>query len=279
MDASRRSNAPLPSARVVHTSRGELAVCEAGSGETLVFLHGFPLDHTMWREQIAEFRSRGRVIAPDLRGFGKSPPASPLSIESMADDTAAILDALGVREPIVLCGLSMGGYVAFQFWRKHRERVRALVLCDTRAVADTPEAAQGRREQIGRVGSEGVQPMADAMIGKLFAPRTLDQQTELVKRMRETMLAANPTGVVAALEALATRPDVSDYLPKITCPTLVVVGEHDAISPVAEMRTLAAAIPDAEFVVLEDSGHMSPLENPRAFNAALDGFLNRVRKA
>jgi pimeloyl-ACP methyl ester carboxylesterase len=279
MDAARSPHAPIPEARVVHTSRGELAVCESGSGDPLVFLHGFPLDHTMWREQIAEFSSRGRVIAPDLRGFGKSPPASPLSIESMADDTAAILDALGVRGSIVLCGLSMGGYVAFQFWRKYRERLRALVLCDTRAVADTPEAAQGRREQMKRVRSEGVQPVATAMIGKLFAPQTVDNQAQLVERERNTMLSADPAGVAAALEALATRPDVSDYLPEIACPTLVVVGQHDSISPVAEMRTLAAAIPNAEFVALEDCGHMSPLENPRAFNAVLQGFLNRVQKA
>jgi 3-oxoadipate enol-lactonase len=233
----------------------------------------------MWREQIAAFGSRHRVIARDLRGFGKSPAASKVTRESMADDVAAILDALGIREPIVLCGLSMGGYVAFQFWRKYRERLRALVLCDTRAVADTPEAAQGRREQMKRVGSEGMQPMATAMIGKLFAPRTGANQAQLVERERNTMLSADPAGVTAALEALATRPDVSRNLPEISCPTLVVVGEHDAISPVAEMRTLAAAIPNAEFVVLDDCGHMSPLESPRAFNRALEEFLSGLQKA
>ena len=157
--------------------------------------------------------------------------------------------------------------------------MRALVLCDTRAVADTPEAAQARREQIKRVTSEGMQPVVDAMLGRLFAPQTIENKRELVERERETMLSANPAGVAAALEALATRPDVTSYLPEIACPTLVIVGEHDAISPPAEMRKMAAAIPNAEFVELPDCGHMSPLENPGGFNGALHSFLNRVGKA
>lgn len=274
------SASPGETSKARHLSK---AVWAQGAGDPLVFLHGFPLDHTMWREQMTEFSSRACVIAPDLCGFGKSSPIDGMTIESMADEVAAtldrLLDKLGVRGPIVLCGLSMGGYVAFQFWRKYRDRLRALVLCDTRAVADTPEAAQARREQIALVRAEGMQPIVDSMAGKLFAPQTVEKQPDLVARERETMLSANSIGVIAALEALATRPDVTSYLPEIACPTLVVVGEHDAISPPAEMRTLAAAIPNAEFVELPDCGHMSPLENPRAFNAALDGFLNRVRKA
>ena len=266
----------IPRVRAGHV---ELAVIDRGAGPPLVLVHGFPLDHSMWQPQIDFFSTRRRVVAPDLRGFGASQIVSgTASMEAMADDLDVLLDALGITEPVVVCGLSMGGYVALQFWRKYARRLRALVLCDTRAVADTPEAARLRSQQVDLVLREGMAPLAEAMLPKLFAAATFASQPGVVAGQRSTILAARAEGVAAALLGMAARPDATDYLPRIALPTLVVVGQHDAISTVDEMRGMARAIPEAELVVIPDAGHMSPLENPAAFNAALEQFLARVER-
>ena len=262
-------------ARMVRAGHIELSVMERGRGMPLVLVHGFPLDRRMWDAQIEHFAKRRRVIAPDLRGFGSSPPVQgATSIEQMADDLDALLTALGVDQPVVLCGLSMGGYVAFQFWRKYSARLRGLVLCDTRAVADTSEGAQGRLKQAELVAREGTAPLVETMLPKLLAPSTLSTRPLVAELVQTMILAASREGVVAALKALAARPDVRGYLPRIKTPTLVVVGQHDAISTPAEMRLLAQAMPRAEFVMIEDCGHMSPMENPSSFNRAVETYLS-----
>ncbi len=266
--------------RLLRAGDVELQVLDRGEGLPVVFLHGFPLDHSMWDGQIAELSERCRAIAPDLRGFGGSGVvAGTATMAQMADDVAAALDALEVDEPVVLCGLSMGGYVAFEFWRRHIARLRGLVLCDTRAMPDTPEAARGRHETAQRVLSEGTGPLADAMLPKLFAPATLERQANLSAIQRQVILSTQPEGVAAALRGMAERSDFRGELPKIALPALVIVGEHDAISTVDEMRSIAEAMPDAEFTVISEAGHMSPLENARDVNAALERFLARVEGA
>jgi pimeloyl-ACP methyl ester carboxylesterase len=257
----------------------ELHVVERGQGMPIVMLHGFPLDHTMWDAQLNALAEQWRVIAPDLRGFGKSAAAGETAtMEQMADDVAGALDTLGVREPVVLVGLSMGGYVAFQFLRKYPDRLKALVLCDTRSIADSPEAAAGRHKLAEQVLREGMQPVADAMLPKLFAPATVAGALETIEAARRTILQNRPAGIAAALRGMAERPDVSAELPRISVPTLVIVGQEDAISTVDEMRKIAKAIPRAEFVVLPRSGHMTPVENSAAFNEAIEPFLTRVER-
>jgi 3-oxoadipate enol-lactonase len=266
-----------PGGRSVRAGTAELHIVERGAGKPILLVHGFPLDHSMWNAQFERLSDRARVIAPDLRGFGGSRSAGgAASIEQMADDLDALLSALEIDEPIVLCGLSMGGYVAFQFWRKYAARLRGLILCDTRSVGDTPEGAQGRLKQAETVLSEGTVALAAAMLPKLFAPSTCERQPEIVEEQRQVILNGDRVGIAAALRAMAARPDVSDYLPRITIPSLVIVGQHDAISPAAEMRSLAQAMPRAEFVVLPDCGHMSPLENPQAFHNAALAYLDRL---
>ena len=257
----------------------ELHVVEHGRGMPIVLVHGFPLDHSMWDAQIAALGEQWHVIAPDLRGFGASQVTSgTTTMEQLADDLAALLDALRMDEPVVVVGLSMGGYVAFQFWRKHAARLRALVLCDTRAVADTPEAARARHDLADQVLREGTQPVASAMLGKLFGAAVLKRDPEAVESLRRTMLGNPPEGVAAALRGMATRRDVSADLPRISVPTLVIVGQDDVISTVDEMRGIAKAIPGSEFVVIPRSGHMTPVENPVAFNEAIEQFLMRVER-
>jgi 3-oxoadipate enol-lactonase len=260
--------------KTVRVADAELKVLVRGSGPPLVLMHAFPLDHSMWSAQIERFASHWQVIAPDLRGCGASDvTAGTVSMLQMADDLAAILDELKVDVPVVYCGLSMGGYIAWQFARKYPERLRALVLCDTRAKADTPEARESRMKMLDHVLRAGTGYVAEAMLPKLFAADTLARLPGAVEFVRERILLAPPTGVAAALRGIADRPDMTDFLPQIRVPTLVIVGEQDTITTADEMREMAAAIPGAELVVIKNVGHLTALESPVEFNAALARFL------
>lgn len=228
----------------------------------------------MWERQIDDLAADHRVIAPDLRGFGQSGvTAGTVSMQQMADDLAALLDGLGVAEPVALCGLSMGGYVAWQFALRHRQRLAKLIQCDTRAVADSPEAAGGRLKTAEKVLAEGAKVVADAMLGKLFAPITAEQQPHIVETTRQVMLRTSPEGIAAALRGMAERPDVSGQLAELDLPALIVCGEHDAIAAPAEMRGIAEKMPQAKFALIKDAGHMAPLEQPTAVNGAIRAFL------
>lgn len=256
----------------------ELALEDRGTGRLLLFVHGFPLDHTMWGHQIDEFARGYRVLAPDLRGFGQSSLGeNEVTMLRYADDLATLLDRLGVKEPIVFCGLSMGGYIAWQFWQKYADRLAALVLCDTRSVADTPQAREGRAQLAEKVRAAGPQAAADAMLPKLFASDSGRRHPEWLQATRESILRNRPEGIIAALDGMAKRPDATEMLAGIAVPTLVVVGEHDAISPPAEMREIADRIPGAQFEIIKKAGHMSPLEEPAAFNTELARFLDGMK--
>jgi pimeloyl-ACP methyl ester carboxylesterase len=247
---------------------------ERGAGLPLLFVHGFPLDHSMWAGQIDGLASAYRVIAPDLRGFGASgvTPGT-VTMEQLADDLAALLDALSIKEPIAFCGLSMGGYVAWQFALRQRQRLAKLIVCDTRAVADSPEAAAGRLKMAEKVLAEGAKVAADAMRPKLFGPSTASEQPQIVEATYQVMLRTNPEGIAAALRGMAQRPDVSARLGEIAVPALVICGQHDGISPSAEMRGIAEKLPSARFVEIPNVGHMAPLEAPALVNAEITGFV------
>jgi pimeloyl-ACP methyl ester carboxylesterase len=252
----------------------DMALVDEGSGLPLLLVHGFPLDHSMWKYQINEFSKHCRVIAPDLRGFGQTAAtAGTVTMEQMADDLNALLDALGIGDRILFCGLSMGGYVGWQFARKYGDRIVALVACDTRAIADTPEQAASRRQLADRVLREGPTPVADAMLPKLFAGETRERRPDLVEATKEVILRNRPEGIAAALRGLAERPDVTEMLPKLDIASLVIVGEHDAISSPEEMEGIAESMPNAAWVVVPHAGHLSPLENPDVFNEALRQYI------
>lgn len=255
----------------------ELALVDRGRGVPLLLVHGFPLDHTMWNAQIDALAEHCRVVAPDLRGFGASQiTAGTVTMETFAGDLAGLLDVLGIDEPVVVCGLSMGGYVAWQFWRQYAQRLRGLVLCDTRSAADAPEAAHARLETARRVLREGTAPLADAMMPKLLAPQTPAAQPQVVESLRAMIGRAVPEGIAAALRGMAERPDVTGLLGEIRCPALLIVGRHDAISTVDEMEGIARAIPGARLVEIADAGHMTPMENPAAVNQALRQFVQHL---
>lgn len=243
-------------------------------GHPLLLVHGFPLDHTMWRPQIDYFSDHCRVIAPDLRGFGGSDVTPGIvTMEQMADDLNQLLDKLEVHDKIIYCGLSMGGYVGWHFWRKYRHRVLAMIMCDTRALPDTPEGVEIRRKLAALTLKSGAAEAAKVMLPKMFAPATWDTHPEIVEQMRSMMERANPEGIAAALAGMAERPDSREILKTIDVPSLVIVGEHDVVAPVAEMREIADAIPDAVWVVVPGAGHMSTLEGPAVVNEAIAEFI------
>jgi len=272
----------------------EIACVDRGEGQPLLLVHGFPLSHAMWNAQIDAFAASYRIIAPDLRGFGESgppdaaqeePPAQlantarqpvlpqPLTMERLADDLAALLKVLDVNEPVVYCGLSMGGYIALQFWRRHADRLRALILCDSRAAADTQEAKEGRLAMAESVLCDGSRIAADAMLPKLFAEATRDQRPQLVDNIRQVILTTSPRTIAAAQLGMAERPDMTGELAAIDVPTLLVCGQFDAISPPDEMRTIAEAMPQSRFCQIDGAGHMAPMEAPAAVNNAVGEFL------
>jgi 3-oxoadipate enol-lactonase len=255
----------------------QVALVDQGAGRAVVLVHGFPLDHTMWNAQIDALSPSYRVIAPDLRGFGRSGVSDgTVTMQQFADDVAALLDRLEVFEPVVLCGLSMGGYVALQFWQQHGSRLRGLILCDTRAVGDTPAMAAARREMAERVLREGPAPLVEQMIPRLFAQSTAPNQPELVDSVRRVMMTTDPRGISAAARGMAQRPNMVGRLGQIDCPTLVIVGERDAISTPEEMRAIAQAIPHARLVEIAGCGHMSPMEKPAELSAAILEFLSAL---
>ncbi len=243
---------------------------------TIVFMHGFPFNHSMWRYQLDYFSMNYRCIAPDLRGFGGSAhldqplPADHWTMDVFADDIAALLDHLKIDKADI-CGLSMGGYIAFALWRKHPKRIRRLILADTKATADTTEGKANRYKQAEMVKAQGATALADAMLPKLIAPDNMDAIGHEVRRMIES--TSVPT-IIGALHALVERPDSSTTLAEITVPALIMVGEKDQITPIEDADFIHDYIDRARpLAVIPNTGHLSPLENPRAFNEALETFL------
>ena len=253
-----------------------LAYSDTGTGPPVVLLvHGFPLNRSMWDPQLGMLRQRARVIAPDLRGFGASEagPPGPLTMSQHADDLAALLDHVRVQAPVVYCGLSMGGYIAFPFWQRHRQRVAAFVLADTRATADRPEERQNRlamAEDTERTGSS--QPVLDLLMPRLLAP-TLWPGAPTRELVRGMLASAPLQGVAEGARGVAARPEMLDLLPSIDVPTLVIVGEHDLITPPQQAELMVERLPNARLEVIPQAGHMANIENPDAFNEALVRFL------
>jgi len=218
--------------RVVRGTSGSLQVGDKGTGMPLLLVHGFPLDQTMWEGQ--QFLSQDvRLLTPDLRGFGRSdgPSHATITMRQFADDLHAILEQLSIHEPIVLGGLSMGGYIVWQFWQQYRARLAGLILFDTRAASDSPDVAAGRYQLAERVAQEGVAGAVEEMLPRLFAPVTLQTAPPFVDQTRRVMMGTSADAYAAAQRGMAERPDMSPYLAEIDLPTLVVCGQYDAITP------------------------------------------------
>jgi len=250
---------------------------ERGSGDPLLLVHAFPLDHSLWADQIEAFSASHRVIAPDLRGFGQSGDApSVMTMDDYAADLLALLDHLGV-DAVTLCGLSMGGYIALAFRNAYPDRVHAMILCNTRPGADSEEARNSRLQNADRAEANGPAELAESMLPKMLSEAGL-AKPELKARVRAMMNRQPGKGVAAALRGMAARPDRTPLLPHLDVPALVIASDRDALIPESEGKAMATAIPGGRYASIAGAGHLSNLDDPAAFNAALREFLGPRRR-
>ena len=256
----------------------DLHVREAGSGLPLVLLHAFPLSSAMWLSQRNDLGEVARIVTPDLRGFGGSVLGyDEPSVDHMADDVAALLDGLGL-DKVVLGGLSMGGYVAMAFVRRHPQRLRGLVLADTRASADAEEG-RANRLRIADVldDTATTQVLVDDVLPALTGETTQATRAMVQGRVRALVEGAPPAAAAWAERAMAARPDSFDTLRAVDVPTLVVVGDEDTLTPPADSEAMVEALPDAKLVVVPGSGHLTAVEAPAEFDVAVRSYLDSVR--
>ena len=254
----------------------QIAYTDTGIGRPVVLIHGYPFNRSLWDEQVNALTNSYRVIVPDLRGFGDSDASAETStMNRMAQDVARLLDHLEISQAVI-GGLSMGGYVALAFYKQFPSRVRALVLADTRAQADTEEGKQARAQQAEKALAEGMGGIADAMLPKLLTPDTVSKRPEVVKRVRDMMLKTKPDGAAAALHGMAERDDQTQLLSQITVPTLILVGSEDPITPVADSEKMNHGVAGSRLVVLEKASHVSNIEQAEQFNKELERFLRQL---
>lgn len=249
-----------------------LAFADSGQGTpALVLLHAFPFDRTMWQMQFAALAAEVRVIVVDLPGFGES-KAAPFTVDSAADQVATVLDTLGIARAVV-GGLSMGGYVAMAFARRHADRLAGLILADTKSDADDEPARQNRDKTLALVKEKGTAAAIDSMLPKLLGDDARTNRPEVADAVRRIAVRQSSAAVQHAILALRDRPDATTGLTAIVVPTLIVVGEHDAITPPAAAEAMVSRIPGCRLATIPGAGHLSNLENGEAFTAAVRDFL------
>ena len=284
----------MDSLRTLKLNGRSVNYVDQGHGEPLLLVHGFPLDHSMWQRQIDFFQSNFRVICPDLPGFGASEPMScfgepiagvksagdseSLSMESLADWLVAFLNAIACVEPVNYCGLSMGGYIGWQFWRRHPDRLKSIIAANTRAAKDDELVRRARHMAAAQVRVSGAQPVADAMIEKLFylAEDQNPLEIEYITRVHQTILTTDPCVISSGQIGMSQRVDATDWLSEIAIPMLFIGGEFDSITPPAEMQSNATAANNALFETIPAAGHLTPLEQPSAFNLLVRQFLENL---
>lgn len=241
----------------------------------MLFVHGFPLDRTMWRPLASKLTGRLR-LAPDLRVVEhQSVDSRASSMSELADDLAAVLDTLEI-EKAVLCGHSMGGYVAFEMLRRHPQRLNGLILCNTRAEADSADGREARDEMAALVRHFGTSSVVERMLPKLLAPSSIEALPQVVEHVEAMISRNHAEGIIDALGAMKHRADSKDLLSTIRVRTLVLAGAHDQVIPVERSRAMAAAIPGAQFTVIPEAGHLAPLEEPVATSRVLGEFLEAL---
>ena len=255
----------------------ELAYTDRGSGTPILLVHGYPLNKSMWDSQVSILSADFRIIAPDLRGHGESEaPSGTYSMDLLADDLLGLLDHLNIDQ-VVLLGFSMAGYAVFAFYRKYANRVRALVLADTRPQPDGEEAKQGRENTAQTALKEGVAGLAQNTAPRMLAPSTAEQRPEVVERVQRIMASTSVNGYVGDLRGMAERPDSTATLSQITCPTLVLVGDQDPITPPADAQLMANTIRNAQLETIPNAAHLTPIEQPEAFNRAVRTFVAALK--
>lgn len=256
----------------------EIHYVDVGDADALpiVLIHGFPFSHEIWDPQITFLKKRFRVIAYDLRGHGKSGVGDgQYTLEFFVDDLVGLLDYLRIGKA-ALCGLSMGGYIALRFAERNPERLMALVLADTQAKADSDEAKLRRAAAIKSVKTTGVNVYAESFVKSVFTPQTFTSNNDIVEKIKQIIRTNSSLGICGALLALLSRTDTTEALPRIKVPTLILVGEHDVLTPPSASQEMHTRIPNSEIHLIPNAAHMSNLENPKEFDKHLLGFLDRL---
>lgn len=262
---------------VIRINDYTLAYDDQGEGIPVLFVHGYPLNRQMWRPQLQDLSQVARVLALDLRGHGESAAIQGVyEMESLAEDCAKFLDALGIQRPIILAGLSMGGYVAFAFYRRYAERLAGLILAATRAGADSLEVKTSRDQAAEQVKRGGVEEIVKGMLPKLLAPKTYQARPELVEQVKKIMLQTAEPGILGDLAGMKVRPDSTEVLPQITVPVLILHGADDQVFSQQEALAMHAAISNSKLEILPDAGHLLNLEQPEKFNRAVRRFISTI---
>lgn len=251
-----------------------MAYEDNGSGTPLILVHGYPLNRTLWSAQVERLSGIARVIAPDLRGHGESenPPGN-FSMQLLAKDIWELIQNLDIKEPVVLCGLSMGGYICFEFYRNHPEMVKGMILTATRATADSAEAKAKRDEAAELAQDQGSMGIAATMLPKMMAPATYQARPNLVEKVRKMMENISTQTIVGDLLAMKNREDSSSLLDKIDLPVLILHGMDDQIIPMSEVNTMKNRIKTSTLVLIPEAGHLLNLEQPDLFNQAVMDFF------
>ncbi len=260
-----------------HINGVDLAYTDQGQGTPIVFVHGFPFSRVMWDPQVKVLSGQFRVIALDLRGHGESDaPLWLYTMDQFADDIKGLLDHLSIQKA-VLAGFSMGGYVVFAFYRKYADRVKGLVLADTRPQPDSAEGRIGRFKMAQTAQKDGAGAIADVMLPKLLSPASVQGRSELVQTVRTMMTTTKVPGIAGDLMAMAERPDSVPTLKQIACPTLVIVGELDGLTTPVDARHMADGIRGARLETIPAAAHLSNMEQPEAFNRAVTSFVKTIK--
>ena len=242
----------------------------------IIFIHGFPFSYEMWNPQIDFFRKTHRVIAYDIRGFGRSTAGSTKpTIDLYADDLIGFMDALNIHKSII-CGLSMGGYIVLNAIYRYPERFSGIVLSDTQCIADTAEVKEKRFESIAQIEERGKEDFASSFVKNAFSELSQTKKLEAIEEIKDTILSTSNETITAALKALAERQEMCATLPNITVPTLVICGEQDKVTPVKQAEFLVTNIGSAEIKIIEGAGHLSNLEQPEVFNQSVADFVGKL---
>lgn len=251
------------------------SVSGIGNETSIVLIHGFPFSREMWNPQVEFLEKKYKVITYDLRGHGKSGVGDgQYFMESLVDDLITLLDHLKISTSVI-CGFSMGGYIALRALERNPEKFKGLILADTKSEADSNEAKLKRYAGLKLIKSKGIAPFADGFLKGSLAPETITAKPALVENLRSIILANHPIGICGALLALASRTETTAVLSKIGVPTLILVGEKDAITPPSVSAMMKEKIPGSQLEIISRAGHLSNLENPEEFNLILKDFLSK----
>lgn len=262
----------------VEVNNFQLSYDDLGEGNnTIIFLHGFPFNKNMWKEQLDFLKDSNRVIACDIRGFGKSTEEeTPLNIDLFAEDLIQFMDKLTI-DKAVICGLSMGGFIALNALKRFPDRFEAVILCDTQCIADTSEVKTKRYSIIEDIKVNGPADFNEGFIKSVFHEDSISTKKELVESLRKVVFANSQHIITMGLTALAERSETCSTLNEISVPTLIICGKEDEVTPLAQSEYMHAEIKDSILKVIENAGHVSNLEHPDEFNKHLFDFLSTIK--